>query len=88
MPHCPICGHPGTYKVHSLCPCCGQVTGTDEAQHHALMRQWIAAGCLFFGPRVPEGWDAYAQLLRAGLINRGGFDLRTLPSQPSLRQSA
>jgi hypothetical protein len=77
---CPVCGHPldePAYDEHGcasfgICPCCGTQFGYDDATlHHANLRTiWIESGARWWSraQKPPLGWDAYAQMRAAGLI--------------------
>jgi hypothetical protein len=81
---CPVCGFPELTEPHvdptgeptySICPCCGIQFGADDLEHtHAELRStWLADGAAWWSQNQPqpEGWDARAQLKRAGFADGG-----------------
>jgi hypothetical protein len=76
---CPVCGFPELAEPHldptgsptySICPCCGVQFGADDLEqtHAELRAAWLAEGAEWWSQNQPkpEGWDAAAQLKRAG----------------------
>ena len=81
---CPVCGFAGLTEPHvdptgsptySICPCCGVQFGADDLDrtHEELRAEWMAEGALWWSQNqpAPKGWDARAQLERAGLFQAG-----------------
>jgi hypothetical protein len=74
MNKCPVCGYdrlefpPANF---SICACCGTEFGYDDRllTHYQLRERWIVRGCIWFdeGERKPIGWNAYVQMMSAGL---------------------
>jgi hypothetical protein len=73
---CPVCGYSGEVdfrpRDYQICACCGTEFGYDDRvlTNDQLRAQWLSKGCPWFDldePR-PVGWNAYDQLLHAGLI--------------------
>jgi hypothetical protein len=77
---CLVCGFPeleeppydetGT-ATFEICPCCGIEFGYQDAKrsHAELREEWIKAGMKWWYQDPPPGWDAKAQLRKAGLPN-------------------
>ena len=80
---CPVCGYPDFdaldehgFTTFEICPCCGVESGYGydadvDAEHlQRLRRHWfVAEGGRWWDTITPApvGWDARAQLERAGL---------------------
>ena len=74
MNTCPICGYnrlefpPANF---SICACCGTEFGYDDRvlSHSQLTQSWVERSCPWFDPDEvkPRGWNAYKQLIDAGL---------------------
>jgi len=73
---CPVCGYSGDAEFYPrdyrICGCCGTEFGYDDRvlTHEQLRAEWIQKGCPWFDREEPQpvGWDAYAQLRAAGLL--------------------
>lgn len=73
---CPVCGYSDDAdfypRDHQICGCCGTEFGYDDRvfTHRQLRSRWIAAGFPWFDPAEPRplNWNAYLQLLNAGLV--------------------
>ena len=73
---CTICGYDGLDEPPadwSICPSCGTQFGYDDASttHEELRNRWLKAGAKWWSPNTPAppGWDADAQLQRAGIVS-------------------
>ncbi len=70
---CPVCGYymEDPPRDYNICPSCGTEFGYHDAgrTHEELRNIWIKSGAEWWSPvdRKPERWNAYIQLLRAGL---------------------
>lgn len=78
---CPVCGwdelEEPPYNSYGnasfeICPCCGTEFGYSDAttSHDELRRRWLDSGAVWQAPSrtPPPGWNAVAQLSRAGLL--------------------
>jgi hypothetical protein len=96
---CPVCGYEGDLEFrprdYQICGCCGTEFGYDDRTltFEQLRAEWMQKGCPWFDPEEarPLGWNAYDQLLRAGLIPKEansfttGTSTRFTIGDPTLR---
>ena len=76
--YCPVCGFGGLTEPpanFSICPCCGTEFEYDNFffGYEALRNRWIANGAQWFAADewpTPQHWNAFIQLMRAGLVTR------------------
>jgi hypothetical protein len=69
---CPVCMYPRLPyppRDYHICPCCGTEFGNDDANFTVgqLREMWIAGGANWFFGKPPAGWNAWLQLIDAGL---------------------
>jgi hypothetical protein len=74
MNTCLVCGYnrmefpPADFTI---CACCGTEFGYDDRvlTHGELTQRWVENNCPWFDPDEPRprGWNAYKQLIEAGL---------------------
>jgi hypothetical protein len=68
---CPVCFFdrmPYPARHYNICPCCGTEFDNDDVDHTfaELRTNWILNGARWFFGQAPEGWNAAAQLAKAG----------------------
>jgi hypothetical protein len=73
---CPVCGFdqmPFPPEDHNICSCCGTEFEyhTRVCSYQELRQMWVAKGCPWFSTAMapPAGWNAYVQMLEAGLVD-------------------
>lgn len=86
MYSCPVCGYDRLEQAprdFAICPSCYTEFGYDDAtrSHDELRKAWLRKGAPWEAGNVfppPDGWNGYAQLLRAGL----GYDFASRGDEP------
>lgn len=67
---CPVCGYPVEVYDFNICPSCGVEFGVDTISHSydELRTIWVENGALWSSSvdPIPNGWDAYRQLIESG----------------------
>ena len=79
---CPVCAYRGLQypaRDFTICPCCGNEFGYDDATRtfDELRREWIVNGMRWFSRSSPppQDWNPVTQLLFGGflpLVNKPG----------------
>jgi hypothetical protein len=69
---CPVCMYPRLPyppRAYHICPCCSTEFGNDDAEYSVeqLREMWVAGGANWFFGRPPDRWNAWVQLINAGL---------------------
>jgi hypothetical protein len=69
---CPVCMFPDLPYApadYHICPCCSTEFGNDDAHfsHFQLREMWIGGGAQWFFGNPPAHWNAWMQLINAGL---------------------